>query len=155
MISSAAVRAVVQRVESASVRVGGATTGRIGRGLAVLLGVSREDTAADAAYLAHKTLGLRIFPDADGQMNLSVEEVGGGLLVVSQFTLFADARRGRRPSYAQAAPPEQAGPLYELYLEQLRPAGLRLATGTFGAMMELELVNHGPVTILLDSRRSF
>lgn len=155
MISSAAVRAVVQRVASASVRVGGAPSGRIDRGLAVLLGVSREDSAKDAEYLAQKTLGLRVFPDADGQMNLSVQEVGGGLLVVSQFTLFADARRGRRPSYVEAAPPEQAEPLYEIYLERLRTAGLPLATGTFGAMMELELVNQGPVTILLDSRRLF
>jgi D-tyrosyl-tRNA(Tyr) deacylase len=155
MISSRAVRAVVQRVSEASVRVQGAAVGAIGRGLAVLVGVAREDGVEDAEYLADKVLNLRVFPDAEGQMNRSAREVGGGLLVVSQFTLLGDVRRGRRPSYADAAAPEQADFLYRLFVDRLRPSGLFVATGVFRAMMELALVNDGPVTILLDSRRRF
>jgi D-tyrosyl-tRNA(Tyr) deacylase len=155
MISSRAVRAVVQRVSEATVRTGGEIVGRIGPGLAVLLGVSRDDGEGDAELLADKVLNLRVFPDAAGQMNRSVVEAAGGVLVVSQFTLYGDARRGRRPSYTQAAAPEQANRLYQHFLARLRPAGLPLATGRFGAMMDLALVNQGPVTILLDSRRLF
>jgi D-tyrosyl-tRNA(Tyr) deacylase len=148
-------RAVVQRVATATVRVGGEVVGRIGPGLAVLLGVSKDDVEADADFLAQKILNLRVFADAAGQMNLSVQDVAGGLLVVPQFTLYADARRGRRPSYAEAASPDQANRLYEHLIDRLRPSGLSVATGSFRAMMDLELINHGPVTILLDSRRLF
>ncbi len=155
MISSRAVRAVVQRVLEASVRVDGAPVATIGRGLAVLLGVAKDDALADAEYLAEKVLNLRVFADRAGQMNRSVRDVGGDLLVVSQFTLLGDARRGRRPSYIEAAAPQEANRLYELFVERLRPSGLRVATGVFRAMMDVALVNEGPVTILLDSRRSF
>lgn len=155
MISSQAVRAVVQRVSEASVRVGGATVGQIGPGLVVLLGVGREDAERDAEYLAEKVLNLRIFPDGEGQMNRSVVDAAGGVLVVSQFTLLGDVRRGRRPSYTEAAPPEDADRLYGLFVERLRPSGLEVATGVFRAMMDVSLVNQGPVTILLDSRKQF
>jgi D-tyrosyl-tRNA(Tyr) deacylase len=155
MISSRAVRAVVQRVSEASVRVDGAEVAAIGRGLAVLLGVGKDDAEADAEYLADKILNLRVFPDEAGQMNRSVLDVRGALLVVSQFTLLGDARRGRRPSYAEAAGSEQANRLYELFVDRLRPSGLPVATGIFRAVMDLGLVNDGPVTILLDSRRAF
>jgi D-tyrosyl-tRNA(Tyr) deacylase len=149
------VRAVIQRVSEASVRVAGAEVAAIGRGLAVLLGVGKDDAEADADYLAEKILNLRVFPDEAGQMNRSVLDVRGSLLVVSQFTLLGDVRRGRRPSYADAAGPEQANRLYELFVERLRPSGLPVATGIFRAMMDVGLVNDGPVTILLDSRRAF
>jgi D-tyrosyl-tRNA(Tyr) deacylase len=149
------VRAVVQRVSEASVRVDGAEVAAIRRGLAVLLGVGKGDAEADAEYLADKILNLRVFTDEAGQMNRSVSDVRGALLVVSQFTLLGDARRGRRPSYAEAAGPEQANRLYELFVARLRPSGLPVATGIFKAMMDLALVNDGPVTILLDSRRAF
>jgi D-tyrosyl-tRNA(Tyr) deacylase len=149
------VRAVVQRVREASVRVEGELKGSIGAGLLVLLGVHAADTEADAATLADKVLNLRIFPDEAGQMNRSVLEAGGGLLVVSQFTLLGDARRGRRPSYVEAARPELADRLYERFVEELRPSGLAVATGVFRAMMDVALVNQGPVTILLDSRKLF
>ena len=155
MISSPAVRAVVQRVSEASVSVDGRETGRIGEGLAVLLGVSRTDTEKDADLLAEKVLHLRVFPDQNDQMNRSVVDVGGGLLVVSQFTLLGDVRRGRRPSYTEAAPPEEANRLYEYFVERLRPSGLPVATGVFRAMMDVSLVNQGPVTILLDSNKIF
>lgn len=155
MISSRAVRAVVQRVAEASVRVEDELVGRIGEGLAVLLGVGTGDTESDAEQLAERVLNLRVFPDAAGQMNHSVKDVGGGLLVVSQFTLYADARKGRRPSYIQAAPPEEANRLYEHFVARLRPSGLEIATGVFRAMMDVALVNRGPVTILLDSRKLF
>jgi D-tyrosyl-tRNA(Tyr) deacylase len=148
-------RAVVQRVSRARVTVGGETTGEIGRGLLVLLGVGAGDTRADADYLAEKTVGLRIFEDAGGKMNLSVSEVGGALLVVSQFTLYGDARRGKRPSFDAAAPPEQARELYEHFVEKVRAAGLRSETGRFQETMQVELVNDGPVTILLDSAKTF
>jgi D-tyrosyl-tRNA(Tyr) deacylase len=130
-------------------------TGEIGLGLLVLLGVGAEDTRAEADYLADKTIGLRIFEDAGGKMNLSVAEVAGAALVVSQFTLYGDARRGKRPSYDAAAPPEQARELYEYFVEKVRAAGLRCETGRFQETMEVELVNEGPVTILLDSAKGF
>ena len=155
MVSSSAVRAVVQRVSEASVRVDGALTGAIGTGLVVLLGVQRADGEADAAALADKVLTLRVFPDEAGQMNRSVLDVRGGVLVVSQFTLLGDARRGRRPSYVEAAPPEEADRLYSRFVDGLRSSGLAVATGVFRAMMDVALVNQGPVTILLDSRKLF
>jgi D-aminoacyl-tRNA deacylase len=155
MISSRAVRAVVQRVAEASVRVASETVGSIGPGLVVLLGVAVNDTEADADSLADKVLNLRVFPDEAGQMNRSVLDVSGGLLVVSQFTLLGDARRGRRPSYIEAAPPEEADRLYQHFVSRLRPSGLEVATGVFRAMMDVALVNQGPVTILLDSRKLF
>jgi len=129
--------------------------GEIGLGLLVLLGVGAGDTRADADYLAAKTIGLRIFEDASGKMNLSVAEVSGAVLVVSQFTLFGDARRGKRPSFDAAAPPEQARELYEYFVGKIRAAGLRSETGRFQEMMQVELVNEGPVTILLDSAKTF
>jgi D-tyrosyl-tRNA(Tyr) deacylase len=148
-------RAVVQRVSRARVRVNGETTGEIGLGLLVLLGVGAGDTYAEADYLAEKTIGLRIFEDAGGKMNLSVADVGGALLVVSQFTLYGDARRGKRPSFDAAAPPEQARELYEYFVEKVRATGLRSETGRFQETMQVELVNEGPVTILLDSAKAF
>jgi D-aminoacyl-tRNA deacylase len=155
MISSPPVRAVIQRVAEASCRVDGEVVGAIGPGPAVLLGVGLGDTEADADALADKVLNLRVFPDEAGQMNRSVLDTGGGLLVVSQFTLLGDARKGRRPSYSDAAPPEEANRLYERFVERLRPSGLPVATGVFRAMMDVALVNQGPVTILLDSRKLF
>jgi D-tyrosyl-tRNA(Tyr) deacylase len=155
MISSRAVRAVVQRVSEAAVRVEGDEVGRIGVGLVVLLGVAADDDEGDADYLAEKALNLRIFSDDAGQMNRSVVEAGGGLLVVSQFTLLGDVRKGRRPSYGRAAPPELAERLYEGFVKRLQASGLKVATGTFRAMMDVALVNQGPVTILLDSRKLF
>jgi D-tyrosyl-tRNA(Tyr) deacylase len=152
-------RAIVQRVSRARVTVnvpdGGETTGEIGLGLLVLLGVGAEDTRLEADYLAAKTIGLRIFEDDGGKMNLSVAEVGGALLVVSQFTLYGDVRRGRRPSFDGAAPPEQARELYEYFVEKVRATGLRCETGRFQETMQVELVNEGPVTILLDSAKGF
>ncbi len=148
-------RAVVQRVSRAKVAVNGEITGEIGAGLLMLLGVGARDTRADADYLAEKTIGLRIFEDAGGKMNLSVAETGGALLVVSQFTLYGDVRRGKRPSFDAAAPPQQARELYEYFVEKIRAAALRCETGRFQEMMEVELVNQGPVTILLDSAKSF
>jgi D-tyrosyl-tRNA(Tyr) deacylase len=145
-------RAVVQRVSRAEVRVGGEVTGRIGRGLVVLLAVRVGDTERDAEYLAGKIAGLRIFPDEAGKMNLGVEEVGGGLLVVSQFTLYGDTRKGRRPSYVEAAPPEVASALYDHFVERAQALGLPVATGVFQAMMEVDLVNEGPVTLIVESR---
>ena len=155
MISSPAVRAVVQRVSEALVRVDGETSGRIGPGLAVLLGVGVGDGEKDADYLADKVLNLRVFADEAGQMNRSLLDVRGGVLVVSQFTLYGDARRGRRPSYTDAAAPDEANRLYGYFVERLRLSGLEVATGVFRAMMDVALVNQGPVTILLDSRRQF
>ncbi len=148
-------RAVVQRVKEASVRVDGEVVGAIGFGMLVLLGVDREDAEEDAGYLADKALHLRIFPDDAGQMNLSVLEAGGAILAVSQFTLLGDARRGRRPGFSAAAPPEEANRLYESFVARLRASGLRVETGVFRAMMDVALVNQGPVTILLDSRKLF
>ena len=148
-------RAIVQRVSRCRVAVEGQTTAEIGAGLLVLLGVSRNDDEAAADYLAEKIIGLRIFEDAEGKMNLSVQESGGALLVVSQFTLYGDVRRGRRPSFDAAARPEEARRLYEYFVGKVRAAGLRCETGQFQAMMEVELVNNGPVTILLDSEKQF
>ena len=152
-------RAVVQRVSRARVTVNdtvnGETTGEIGLGLLVLLGVGAGDTRSAADYLAEKTIGLRIFEDAEGKMNLSVAEVAGAVLVVSQFTLYGDARRGKRPSFDAAAPPQQARELYEYFVEKVRAAGLRCETGRFQETMQVELVNEGPVTILLDSAKTF
>lgn len=148
-------RAVIQRVSRAKVSVEGAITGEIGPGLLVLLGVSQQDTEADADYLAAKTLGLRIFDDDTGKMNRSVAETGGALLVVSQFTLYGDVRRGRRPSFDAAARPERANQLYEYFVSKVRGAGVACETGQFQAMMDVELVNDGPVTILLDSEKQF
>jgi D-aminoacyl-tRNA deacylase len=148
-------RAVVQRCSRASVTVDGIVVGEIGRGLVVLVGVGLNDTQRDSAWLAEKLRSLRIFPDEEQNMNRSVEDVGGALLVISQFTLHGDARKGRRPSFIDAARPEQAEPLVRSVAGGLRAAGLEIAEGRFGAMMEVELVNDGPVTILLDSEKSF
>ncbi len=148
-------RAVVQRVSEASVQVAGEVVGQIGPGLAVLVGVKQDDTEADARYLADKTAHLRVFADAEGRMNLSLRETAGGVLVVSQFTLYGDIRRGRRPSYSAAAAPDLAEALYHRYCDLLRAAGLPVQTGRFGAMMTVRLVGDGPVTILLDSARLF
>ena len=148
-------RAVVQRVSRAKVTVEGAITGEIERGLLVLLGVGKTDTTADAGYLADKVIGLRIFEDPDGKMNLSVVDIGGAVLAVSQFTLYGDVRRGKRPSFDAAAAPEPARELYEHFVAKIRGAGLRCETGRFQEMMKVELVNEGPVTILLDSAKGF
>ncbi len=144
-------KAVIQRVTKASVSVGDETVGRIGPGLIVLLGVAQGDTAAEARRLAEKTAGLRIFSDAEGRFNLSLLDTGGEALVVSQFTLLADARKGRRPSFTGAAPPEEAEPLVGEYENALRRLGVRVAGGRFGAHMQVEILNDGPVTIILDS----
>ncbi len=148
-------RAVVQRVSRAKVTVAGEIAGEIGLGLLVLLGVGREDSEANADYLAEKIVGLRIFEDDAGKMNRSVLDVGGAVLVVSQFTLYGDARKGKRPSFDDAAPPQRARELYEYFVEKIRAAGLRCETGRFQEMMAVELVNEGPVTILLDSTKIF
>jgi D-tyrosyl-tRNA(Tyr) deacylase len=148
-------RAVVQRVSRAQVTVNGEIAGKIGLGLMVLLGVGRDDGEPDATYLAEKIAGLRIFEDAQGKMNRSVQEVGGSVLAVSQFTLYGDVRRGKRPSFDAAAAPEKARQLYEFFVEQIRAAGLPCETGRFQEMMKVELVNEGPVTILLDSGKAF
>jgi D-tyrosyl-tRNA(Tyr) deacylase len=146
-------RAVVQRVSRASVTVSSEVVGQIDRGLLVLLGVTHADTEAAADYLAEKIAGLRIFEDDAGKMNLSVGDVGGAILAVSQFTLYGDARRGKRPSFDDAARPEQARKLYEYFVERIRALGVRCETGRFQEMMQVELVNEGPVTILLDSAK--
>lgn len=148
-------RAVIQRVSHAKVTVGDEITGEISRGLLVLVGVTTTDTEADADYLADKTVGLRIFEDPEGKMNLSVADIKGAILAVSQFTLYGDARKGRRPSFDSAARPEQARKLYEYFVEKIRAAGLPCETGRFQAEMKVELVNDGPVTILLDSTKQF
>jgi D-tyrosyl-tRNA(Tyr) deacylase len=148
-------RAVVQRVSRAKVTIGDWTTGEIGRGLLVLLGVGQADTEQDAVYLSEKIAGLRIFEDEDGKMNRSVRDIGGSVLAVSQFTLYGDVRRGKRPSFDDAAPPEPARRLYEFFVERIRAAGLHCETGRFQEMMQVELVNEGPVTILLDSQKAF
>lgn len=148
-------RAVVQRVSRAQVSVNGEITGQIGPGLLVLLGVSAEDTTKDADYLAEKIVGLRIFEDSGGKMNLSLADTKGAALVVSQFTIYGDVRRGKRPSFDAAAPPQIARELYEYFNGKVRAAGLRCETGRFQEMMQVELVNEGPVTILLDSKKQF
>ena len=144
-------RAVLQRVRSASVTVDGQTVGSIGRGLVVLLAIGRDDGPDDETYIVEKTANMRIFPDDDGHMNRSALEVGAELLVVSQFTLYADTRKGRRPSFTAAAPPETAAALFDDAVERFRATGLRVETGRFGEMMDVALVNDGPVTIWVDS----
>ena len=148
-------RAVVQRVTRANVTVDVEVVGEIGKGLVVLLGIARDDTRTDADYLADKIAALRIFDDQDGKMNLSVKDVDGALLVVSQFTLYGDVRRGLRPSWIDAAAPETAEPLYEYFVSKCKKNVDQIATGSFRRMMQVELVNDGPVTILLDSRKLF
>jgi D-tyrosyl-tRNA(Tyr) deacylase len=148
-------RAVVQRVTTASVAVDGQVVGEIARGLLVLLGISKTDTEDDADYLADKIAGLRIFEDAEGKMNRSVADIGGAVLAVSQFTLYGDVRRGKRPSFDDAARPERARELYEYFVEQIRSRGVRCEVGQFQATMSVSLVNDGPVTILLDSSKLF
>lgn len=148
-------RAVVQRVSSASVTVDGEVVGRIGRGMCVLLGVAADDADSDVAYLANKIVGLRIFHDDEGKMNRSLAEIGGAMLVVSQFTLYGDCRKGRRPSFIAAAPPERADELYRNFVDVVREQGIPVETGRFQAMMEVALVNDGPVTLLVDSRKLF
>jgi D-aminoacyl-tRNA deacylase len=148
-------RAVIQRVNRARVTVNQEITGEIGRGLLVLLGVAQQDAAGDADYLADKIAGLRVFEDEGGKMNRSAHEIGGAILVVSQFTLYGDTRRGKRPSFDAAAPPQQARELYEYFVQRIRRADLRCETGRFQEMMQVELVNDGPVTILLDSTKIF
>ena len=148
-------RAVVQRVSRAKVTVAGQVTGEIAHGLLVLLGVGLKDSDAAADYLADKILGLRIFEDDEGKMNRSVVDVNGSILVVSQFTLYGDVRRGKRPSFDDAARPDKAGRLYDYFVERIRATGMRCETGRFQEMMKVELVNEGPVTILLDSEKTF
>ena len=148
-------RAVVQRVSHAKVTVAGKVTGEIGRGLLVLLGVGGNDGESEANYLAEKIIGLRIFEDDGGKMNRAVAEIEGSILVVSQFTLYGDVRKGRRPSFDDAARPQKARALYEYFVERVRARGVRCETGRFQEMMDVELVNQGPVTILVDSTKAF
>jgi D-tyrosyl-tRNA(Tyr) deacylase len=148
-------RAVVQRVSRAKVTVDAEIAGEIGRGVLVLLGVGQADSESDADYLVDKITGLRIFEDEHGKMNLAVAEVGGAVLVVSQFTLYGDVRRGKRPSFDSAAPPQRARELYEYFVRRIQAAGLTCETGRFQQMMQVESVNEGPVTILLDSTKAF
>jgi len=148
-------RAVVQRVSEASVRVAGEEVGRIDRGILILLGVGQRDGLEDARYMAEKVVHLRIFADEQGKMNRSLLDVGGGLLAVSQFTLWGDCRKGRRPSFVAAAEPAKAEALYEAFIDHARSLGVTVATGRFQEMMEVSLVNDGPVTLLLDSKKEF
>jgi D-tyrosyl-tRNA(Tyr) deacylase len=145
-------RAVVQRVKQSSVKAGNEIVGRIGKGLLVLLGVARDDTVKDVDYLVNKIINLRIFEDQDGKMNRSLLETGGELLAVSQFTLLADCRKGRRPSFVQAAEPQKATDLYETFVDLVREKGVKVQTGRFRAMMEVALINDGPVTVIIESR---
>jgi len=151
-IYDANVRAILQRVSRAEVRVGARVVGEIASGLVVLLGIAREDTEADAAFIVDRTLGMRVFPDSAGKMNLPLAAVGGQLLVISQFTLLADTESGRRPSFVGAAPAAQAQRLYEHFVSLVRRRDVKVETGEFGATMEVDLVNQGPVTVILDSR---
>ncbi|MFN2493177.1 MAG: D-aminoacyl-tRNA deacylase [Pyrinomonadaceae bacterium] len=148
-------RAVIQRVTRAKVTIGDTVTGEIGKGLVVLLGIARDDSPADCKYLADKIVALRIFDDEKGKMNLSVRDAGGAVLVISQFTLYGDVRRGLRPSWIDAAAPESAEPLYEYFVSEIKRLLSNISTGNFRSMMQVELVNDGPVTILLDSRKHF
>ena len=148
-------RAVAQRVSRAKVTVAGEITGEIGLGLLILLGVAEDDSQTDAVYLAEKLAGLRIFPDDEGKMNRSLTEAGGAMLVVSQFTLLGDCRKGRRPSFIKAARPELAVSLYNAFVAEVRGRGITVATGRFQEQMDVELVNDGPVTLLIDSRKEF
>ena len=147
-------RIVLQRVTQASVTIAGRTVGQIGRGFCILLGVAHTDTAAESEWLAEKVAGLRLFGDAEDRMNLSLDDVGGAVLVISQFTLYGDASKGRRPSFVAAARPEQAVPLYEAFIAALRARGLTVATGEFGAQMQVEIRNDGPVTLILERTAS-
>ena len=148
-------RIILQRVKQASVETGGEVVGQIGQGVLALLGAGKEDSDQDVEYLVEKMLGLRIFEDEAGKMNLSVTDVGGEILVVSQFTLYGDCRKGRRPSFDKAAPPEVAEALYEKFVQKIRDFCVPVQTGKFGAMMDVQLTNWGPVTIMLDSKREF
>jgi D-aminoacyl-tRNA deacylase len=148
-------RVVIQRVTRASVMIQGQPVGEIENGLVVLLGIARDDTKEDADYLIPKIIALRIFDDAEGRMNVSVKDIGGALLIVSQFTLYGDVRRGLRPSWSDAAPPEVAEPLYDYFVETSRKLLARVETGSFRKTMQVELVNDGPVTLLIDSRKEF
>ena len=148
-------RAVVQRVTQADVTVDGHVTGKIDKGLMVLLGVEEGDSAEDARYMAQKTAGLRIFEDSEGKMNLSVKDVGGSVLAVSQFTLLGDARKGKRPSFVKAARPREADTLYRMYIDLLKEEGINTGEGVFRAEMLVRIYNDGPVTILIDSRKTF
>jgi D-tyrosyl-tRNA(Tyr) deacylase len=148
-------RAVVQRVSRGQVQVEGQTTGQIGKGLLVLLGIGNGDSIKEADYLLEKIINLRIFEDAAGKLNLSLLDIKGELMIISQFTLYADCRKGRRPSFIDAAPPDTAKALYEYFLNKARLTGLSIASGIFQAMMDVELINSGPVTILLDTSRNF
>ena len=145
-------RAVVQRVTRASVAIAGETVGEIGAGLLVLLGVTHDDTPTQSQWLAEKIAGLRLFNDADGKMNRDLADVGGAMLIVSQFTLYGDCRKGKRPSFIAAAPPTTAIPLYEHFINSVKALGIPVATGRFGADMKVELVNDGPVTLIVDSK---
>ncbi len=146
-------RAVIQRVSNASVQINGNTTGHIGHGLVVLLGIRAEDTRRDLQWLADKIVHLRVFADDEGKMNISLTDIGGEMLIISQFTLYGDCRKGRRPGYSNAAPPEIAKPLYLQFIEEVKRHQISIATGTFGATMAVEFVNDGPVTLLLDSEK--
>ncbi len=146
-------RVVIQRVSSARVRVEGKILGEIGKGFLVLLGVGKEDTEKDADWLAEKIVGLRVFEDEQGKFNLPLQEVGGEILIVSQFTLYGDCRKGRRPSFDHSAPPELAEKLYNYFVEKVKEKGIKVATGKFQALMEVELVNQGPVTLIIDTQK--
>ncbi len=148
-------RAVIQRVSRAEVRAGGEVRGKTGHGLLTLLGVAEEDGPEDARYLANKIAGLRIFEDEEGKLNRSLLEVGGSMLIISQFTLYGDCRKGRRPSFTRAARPEDARELYEAFCQEVEALGVAVGRGEFGALMEVELINWGPVTLMLDSRGEF
>ncbi len=148
-------RAVIQRVNRASVRIDGSITEKISHGLVVLLGIHGDDTTRNLQWMADKIVNLRIFEDDEGKMNRSLADINAEMLIVSQFTLYGDCRKGRRPGYSSAAPPEIAEPIYDRFIEEIKSRGIKTATGTFRAMMEVELVNHGPVTLLLDSEKNF
>ncbi len=148
-------RAVIQRVKEAKVEVNGDIIGKIGEGFLVLLGIRKDDTEEDVRYLADKVIGLRIFEDEAGKMNLSITDINGEILAVSQFTLYGDCRKGRRPSFDEAAQPDLAERFYELFVDEIRKKGIKVETGRFRALMDVHLINSGPVTILLDSRKLF
>ncbi len=145
-------RLVIQRVKKASVKIEGRINGDIDAGMLILVGIEHEDTKEDIEWLTKKVIALRIFPDEQNKMNLDIHSINGSILVVSQFTLHASTKKGNRPSYIKAAAPEKAMPLYELFIKELRQAGIHVETGEFGAMMDIELINDGPVTILIDSK---